>query len=99
MEGATSPVTVDWLLESRVQRLYADLRGEPKVVIGARFTLLDSRSTELDVVFRKDYGVTRAAPGQEPAQLVEAWTEAWSAILTSLEADLRAHFAEAAPSS
>ena len=90
--GATDHSPIDWILEARIQRFYADLREEPKVVVGARFTVLDSRSTQLDAVFRSDYGVTQAAQGSDPVELLDAWSRAWSMILTSLESDLRAHF-------
>ncbi len=94
--GATDPTVVDWILEGRIQRFYADLRADPQVVVEASFTLLDSRSTQLDAVFRSEYGVTRPAAGSEPADLVEAWSGAWAEVLTSLEADLRAYFQDQA---
>jgi hypothetical protein len=92
--GSTDPAPVDWILEARVHRLYADLRTSPEVRIDVGFTLLDAKSIRLDMAFRGEYDSTVAAAGAEPEQLLEAWNEAYAVVLTELEADLRSFLTE-----
>jgi uncharacterized lipoprotein YmbA len=82
----------DWLLEGQVQDLYGDLRDrrDPAAVLQLEIVLLDARSTDLNVAFRKYYGVRARAGGSGPEALHAAWKEALARVLADLEADLRA---------
>ena len=81
----------DWLLEGQVTAFYADLRerDDPSAVIQLEITLLDARSTHLDVAFRKYYGLRVPAADRSPEALRAAWVQAMIRVLSDLEADLR----------
>ena len=82
----------DWLLEARVERLYADLSNlrAPKTVFAVDYVLRDARSVGLDVVYRRSYGSVVPLSGSEPKTIALGWGEAVSQTLEELESDLRA---------
>ena len=91
MLDAAGQERADWLLEGQVTEIYADLRDrdDPSAVIQLEITLLDARSTHLDVAFRKYYGLRVPAADHAPESLRAAWVQAMIQILSDLEADLR----------
>jgi uncharacterized lipoprotein YmbA len=94
--GSADSGQTHWVLEARVETLYIDLRlvGAPKSVIEIEFSMVDSASPELDSVFRRSYSAALTVPDMKPESFVAGWSEGISEILTSLESDLRAAFAE-----
>jgi len=93
--GSSDPVASDWLLEGRVNNLFADLRDpdDAKAIMEVELFLLDAMSVDRDVVFRKRYRRAVPAPNPEPAALVDAWSEALTKIFTAFESDLREQLA------
>ena len=91
MLDAAGQERADWLLEGQVTAFYADLRDRdaPSAVIQLEITLLDARSTHLDVAFRKYYGLRVPAADRSPESLRAAWVQAMIQVLSDLEADLR----------
>ncbi|MHC4846464.1 MAG: ABC-type transport auxiliary lipoprotein family protein [Planctomycetota bacterium] len=83
----------DWVLELRVDKLYGDTRGAPRAVVAIEYSLVDLSSIGLETSFRKRYAVERPASSTSAAGIAEAWDEALAEILSSFEADLRAHLA------
>ena len=94
--GAADSRQTNWVLEAQVDRLYVDLRkaGEPESVIEIEFSMVDSGSQNLNVVFHRVYFASSAVPNQKRESFVAGWREGLSTILTSLESDLRGTFAE-----
>ncbi len=93
--GATDPDRADWLIEGRVDQLYADVRdrGAPKSVLRISYTLFDDRSSTLDAVFKKTYQVEIEAERASAAAFLAAWNQALARVLVELEADLAGNLA------
>jgi uncharacterized lipoprotein YmbA len=83
----------DWLLELRVDKLYGDTRGAARSVVAIEYSLVDLSSGQPESSFRKRYAVERPAADSSAAGIVAGWNDALAEILTSFEADLRAHLA------
>ncbi len=93
--GATDVARADWLLQGRVNELYADVRErEARAVLEVEFTLLDARPNRPVEAFRKRYGA--ASPTERSADGIHAaWGRGLEQILAELEQDLRVHLAGA----
>jgi len=77
----------DWILEGRVERLYADRRRDPpEAVLEVQVTLLDA--DELELLLQRRYAAVEPAPAGDPAGLAAAWSRALGRVLAELEADL-----------
>jgi len=77
----------DWILEGRVERLYADRRRDPpEAVLEVEFTLLDADG--LGLLLQRRYGAVEPAAAGDPAGLAAAWSRALGRVLAGLEADL-----------
>jgi ABC-type uncharacterized transport system auxiliary subunit len=78
----------DWLLEGRVERLYADLRSEiaPQSVMVIEFSLLRTRTNE--AAFSKRYVAATEIPRRDPSSVVSGWNESLARILSEFEADM-----------
>ena len=89
----------EWLLETDVDRFYADLREReaPAVVLEGRFRLLDLRSPGLRLVLAVDFDEREPAGAGTPQELVDAWTRALERALAALEPRLRAATASPPP--
>jgi hypothetical protein len=81
----------DWLLEGRIENLYADLRdsAQPMAVLDIEFSLVDENSPNLEMVFQQMYAETIVAESARPHDLVAALSSGMRAILDRLSADLR----------
>ena len=89
----------EWLLETDVDRFYADLREReaPAVVLEGRFRLLDLRSPGLRLVLAVDFDEREPAGAGTPQELVDAWARALARALAALEPQLRAATASPPP--
>jgi uncharacterized lipoprotein YmbA len=81
-----------WLLETDVDRLYADRRDTqtPAVVLAGRFRLLDLRGPQPRRSLSLRFDEREAAGGGTPQELVDAWGRALTRALAALEPELRA---------
>lgn len=86
-----------WLLETEIDRLYADRRdpAAPAAVLAGRFRLLDLRSGEPRRALAQRFEEREPAGGGTPQELVDAFGRALVRVLGGLEPELRA--AAAAP--
>jgi uncharacterized lipoprotein YmbA len=82
----------DWLLETDVDRFYADRRdpAAPAVVLAGRFRLLDLRGTRSRRAFSQSFDEREPAGAGTPQELVDAWGRALERALATLEPELRA---------
>jgi uncharacterized lipoprotein YmbA len=89
----------EWLLETGVDRFYADLREReaPAVVLEGRFRLLDLRSPGMRLVLAVDFEEREPAGAGTPQELVDAWARALARALAALEPQLRAATASPPP--
>ncbi len=91
---STSQMQDTHLLEGMVNALYGDFRdkGHPKAVLEMQFFLLRNKEDKYAVVFQKTYAqaVPFSTDFKNAKGLAEAYNTALAAILTELEADLRA---------
>ncbi len=90
VHDAASPVLTDWLLDGRVQEIYADYRSgdRPQAVLAIQFFVLDLRRPEAPVRFERSLRWEgECAPG--PDNLAAAWSKGLQALLTELEGELR----------
>lgn len=88
--GSLSGAT--WLLETDVDRLYADRRdpAAPAVVLTGRFQLLDLRGKVPRRVLAQRFDEREPAGAGAPQELVDAWGRALVRALAALEPELRA---------
>lgn len=82
----------DWLLETDVDRLYADRRdpAAPAVVLAGRFRLLDLRGPRSRRAFSLTFDEREPAGAGTPQELVDAWARALERALAALDPELRA---------
>jgi cholesterol transport system auxiliary component len=80
----------EWLLEGRVERLYADLRSgrTPRSVMVIEFTLLRSQNNE--AVFARRYEAEPDIENRSPAAVVAGWNAGLAQILSEFERDAAA---------
>jgi hypothetical protein len=88
---AAGQAPADWLLEGQVDQLYVDMSGagDPAAVFQIELSVLDARSTDLDVAFQKRYGGRVEAASTDPEAYREAWRRVIQQVLALFEADLR----------
>jgi uncharacterized lipoprotein YmbA len=81
-----------WLLETDVDRFYADLRdlAAPAVVLEGRFRLLDLRGARPRRTLASRFDEREPAGAGTPQELVDAWGRALARALSALEPELRA---------
>jgi cholesterol transport system auxiliary component len=89
--GRHDPVNSDWILEGKIEALYADVRDPDgtRAVMEIRFSVLDASATRYAIAFNRKYAVAANADGRSADAMVSAWRECLTRILTELEADLR----------
>ena len=75
-----------YILEARVNEIYADLRNAPASVLEVQFIVLRYGQA---VSFEKTYTARTAAGGVDPPALVRAHNQSLAEILGQLENDLR----------
>jgi uncharacterized lipoprotein YmbA len=82
----------EWLLETDVDRLYADRRDPqaPAVVLAGRFELLDLRGPRPRRPLSLRFEEREPAGAGTPQELVDAWGRALARALAELEPRLRA---------
>jgi cholesterol transport system auxiliary component len=97
--GSRRRGAADFLLETRVEDLYADLRdrSRPAAVVAVEFTLLDARSPRLDVAFHERYAATEPIADLTGAAVAAGLNHALARVLAELEADLAALPRDSAP--
>jgi ABC-type uncharacterized transport system auxiliary subunit len=88
--GSRRRGAADFLLETRVEDLYADLRerAQPRAVVAVEFALLDARSARLDVAFQKRYAAEEPIADLTGAAVAAGLNGALARVLAELEADL-----------
>lgn len=81
-----------WLLETDVDRLYADRRDRDavEVVLSGRFRVLDLRGSRPRRAFSLRFDEREPAGEGTPQALVDAWSRALDRALRALEPELRA---------
>jgi ABC-type uncharacterized transport system auxiliary subunit len=89
----------DWLLEGRIEKLYADLRNgnAPGAVLEIEFSLVDTESSRPEIAFQNTYSVTTEASNRSATAIAAAWSESLTQILAEFEADLRALLRQESP--
>jgi uncharacterized lipoprotein YmbA len=82
----------DWLLETEIDRLYADLRdpAASAVLLAGRFALLDLRGARPQRPVSLRFDEREPAGAGTPQELVDAWGRALARALAALEPELRA---------
>lgn len=82
----------DWTLEAQVHRFYVDARDSeaPRTVVEIEFTLIDARSTDLEVVLRRTYAAETEVAEPSGDAIVAGWSRSLSRLLSDLERDLHA---------
>jgi ABC-type uncharacterized transport system auxiliary subunit len=90
--GTRRRAAADFLLETRVEELYSDLRdrSRPRAIVAIEFALLDARSPRLDVAFQKRYAAEEPIANLTGAGVAAGINAALARILGELEADLAA---------
>ncbi len=85
----SAPPSSDWMLEGKVEKLYADLRdlGSPLAVLEIEYTL-QQQSPKPRLALQKTYSTVTVASGRSGAAIVSAWDTGLAEILAELEADL-----------
>ena len=80
----------DWLLEGRVENLYADLRDRdrPVAIVDVGFSLVNERSADLETIFQRRYEEKVDAASSRPREIVRAMAQGLNAILERLAVDL-----------
>jgi hypothetical protein len=78
----------EWLLEGRVERLYADLREDavPQSVMVIEFSLMRTKTNQ--EAFTKRYVAATEIPKRSPSAVVSGWNESLSRILSEFESDV-----------
>jgi len=84
------PRRADWLLEGRIENLYADKQdtSRTEVILDVEFTLVDENSPELDVVFARMYAEQGVAASASAEDIVRGLTANLRRILERLAQDL-----------
>ena len=82
----------EYRLESAVDRFYADLRdpAEPRVVLDARFRLLDLRGARPAQLLDLRVTEQERAADASPRALVDAWNRTLTRVLERLDGEIRA---------
>jgi len=91
---ASMAAPADWLIEGRVNKLYADMRKGPgSAVLEIEWTVRDGSSRDLAVVLNRIYGGSLELEKRSAPAIAEAWAELLTRHLTTFEAHLREFFA------
>ncbi len=82
----------EYRLESAVDQFYVDLRApaDPRVVLDARFRLLDLRGARPAQLLDLRITENEAAEDPSPQALVDAWNRALTRVLEQLDREIRA---------
>ena len=85
-----SLVRSSWLLESHVESIFIDVRGQgpAKAMLTIEFSLLDVREAEIGIAMSKKYRADVEASARTAPAFIEAWSEGLAEILGRLENDL-----------
>ncbi|MBW2498124.1 MAG: membrane integrity-associated transporter subunit PqiC [Deltaproteobacteria bacterium] len=80
----------DWLLEGRIENLYADLRDRdrPAAIVDIGFSLVDESSPDLATIFQQRYEERIEAESDQAHDLVRAMARGMNSIFERLAADL-----------
>jgi ABC-type uncharacterized transport system auxiliary subunit len=89
----SSETTSDWVLETNLDSLFADVTDAakpPEATFAFTVRLLDARASGTPIRFEKQYSATEAAADRAPRSIAEAWSRALARLLPELAADLDA---------
>ncbi|MDW7646337.1 MAG: ABC-type transport auxiliary lipoprotein family protein [Desulfuromonadales bacterium] len=91
----SSRLGAELLLEGTVDYLYGDFRQEetPKAVLELRLRLLDAQADRPVLLFQRRYTASVPFASNAPENLVKAWNQGLSIILTQFEQDAATHLA------
>jgi len=86
---AASDTAPDWILESRLETLYADRRGSEGMaaVASLKFTLLDATDPRRSIVFQENYEARAELEGRSPDRYVIGVETVLAQIFGRLERD------------
>ncbi|MCP3175758.1 ABC-type transport auxiliary lipoprotein family protein [Desulfuromonas sp. KJ2020] len=93
VHSTSSRLGADLLLEGTVDALYGDFRQKefPKAVLELHLRLLDVKADQPALLFERRYTAAVPFVSDSPENLVKAWNQALSNILTQFEQDAALH--------
>jgi ABC-type uncharacterized transport system auxiliary subunit len=90
--GPGSLAEAEYVVQGEIEELYGDFRKKdaPIAAVSVRFTVLAAIDGNMKIMLDKNYNSTAVLESAEVSELVGAYNECLSAILSDFEADLRA---------